>query len=76
VIRSDGSLYAYSYGHELSQLFLTTLPDSSSGGPRLMSRPARQRRLTQQSCGRSESTSALRMSLAACNFYERSGQEQ
>jgi hypothetical protein len=26
VIRGDGSLYAYSYGYELSQLFLTTLP--------------------------------------------------
>ncbi len=26
VIRGDGSLHAYSYGHELSQLFLTTLP--------------------------------------------------
>ena len=27
VIRGDGSLYAYSYGSELSQLFLTALPD-------------------------------------------------
>jgi hypothetical protein len=26
VMRGDGSLYAYSYGSELSQLFLTELP--------------------------------------------------
>lgn len=26
VIRGDGSRYAYSYGYELSQLFLTTRP--------------------------------------------------
>jgi hypothetical protein len=26
VLRPDGSLYAYSYGYQLSRLFLTTLP--------------------------------------------------